>query len=82
MGVRDPDTEQTPLHVAALHGCPDVVRMLLRRGTDGAAEDRNKSNAAFLARKSGHHECRQILEQHARERITSLAGQTVQVSLS
>ena len=82
MGLQDPDRGQTALHTAAIYGHPDIIRMLLRRGADGSAEDKNKCNAAFLARKEGHHECRQILTHHTRERTASLAAKAVLVNLS
>ncbi|KAH7197302.1 ankyrin repeat-containing domain protein [Fusarium flagelliforme] len=39
----------TPLHVAALHGTIDVVRALLKRGADPAAEDSKGNSPARLA---------------------------------
>ena len=39
----------TPLHVAALHGAIDVVRALLKRGADPAAEDSKGNSPARLA---------------------------------
>ena len=56
--------------------------MLLRRGADAAAEDKNKSDAAFLAKKAGFHECRQILSLHIKERIATLSAQAVHVRAS
>ena len=81
MRSRDPAQGPTPLHHAAMYGHPDVVRMLLNRGADPSAEDDSKSDAAFLARRAGHHECRQILSQHIRERIATLAQQATLVSI-
>ena len=80
MELQESDCGRTALHCAATYGHPDVVRMLLSRGADPSVEDRDKRDAAFLARKEGHHECRQILAQQSRERITALAGQAMIVS--
>ena len=82
MGSRESDRRTTPLHSAALAGHPDVVRMLLRRGGDAAAEDEQGCDPAFLAKRAGHHECQQILLHHLRERFTSLAVQTIAVSFT
>ena len=81
MGSRESDRGTTALHSAALGGHPDVVRMLLRRGADAAAEDEQGCDAGFLAKRAGHHECRQIIVQHSRGRFTSLAAQTITVSV-
>ena len=81
MGSRESDRGTTALHSAALGGHPDVVRMLLRRGADAAAEDEQGCDAGFLAKRAGHHECQQILVQHSRGRFTSLAAQTITVSV-
>jgi ankyrin repeat protein len=81
MGSRESDRGTTALHSAALGGHPDVVRMLLRRGADAAAEDEQGCDAGFLAKRAGHHECRQIIVQHSRGRFTSLAAQTITGSL-
>ena len=80
MEYRESDLRRTALHSAALAGHPDVVRMLLRRGADPAREDAEGRDAAILAKRVGHHECRQILLQEMRERFASLAAQTINVS--
>ena len=82
MEFRESTSGRTPLHSAVLAGHPDVAQMLLRRGADAAAEDGQSCDSEFLAKKAGHHECRQILSQHSRERFSFFASQTMTVSLS
>ena len=82
MEFRESTSGQTPLHSAVLAGHPDVAQMLLRRGADAAAEDGQSCDSEFLAKRAGHHECRQILSQHSRERFSFFASQTMTVSPS
>ena len=60
---------------------PSPRRMLLRRGANPSIEDSNKCDPAFLARKAGFHECRQILTHHIKNRFSILATQTENVSM-
>jgi ankyrin repeat protein len=79
--LQDPTRRQTALHCASLYGHPDIIRMLLRRGANPSIEDSNKCDPAFLARKAGFHECRQILTHHIKNRFSILATQTENVSM-
>ena len=54
--------------------------MLLMRGADACAEDKNKCDASLLAKRTGVHECQQILRTHIQKRIARLAAEAVEVS--
>ena len=59
------DTGNTPLHVAALNGYIDIVRLLLEQpGIDTTRINNEGKTALDLAREKGHSEIAQLLENH------------------
>jgi ankyrin repeat protein len=69
-----PDTadalmRQTPLHVAANHGCVEVIRRLVEAGADATARDNMKATPLHLAARAGHAEAVRALAAAGQGRI-------------
>uniref|UniRef100_A0A1B6MB33 LEM domain-containing protein n=1 Tax=Graphocephala atropunctata TaxID=36148 RepID=A0A1B6MB33_9HEMI len=54
----------TPVHLAAMWGCADVLRVLLAKGGDPWLVDCFNKNAFQYAQSEGQHECYNILTRH------------------
>lgn len=54
IAIREPGTDRTLLHLAALKGYGDIAELLLSRGLDAAAKDANGMTALDYAREHGN----------------------------
>ncbi|XP_046661888.1 uncharacterized protein LOC124355029 isoform X2 [Homalodisca vitripennis] len=54
----------TPVHLAAMWGCPEVLQVLLASGGDPWLVDCFNKNAFHYAQSEGQHECYKILTRH------------------
>ncbi|XP_037675227.1 ankyrin repeat domain-containing protein 27 isoform X4 [Choloepus didactylus] len=67
----------SPLHVAALHGRADLVRLLLKHGASAGARNTNQAVPLHLACQKGHFQVvKHLLDSNAKPNKKDLSGNT------
>ena len=68
---------KTPLHLAALHGCPAALEVLLKAGSDPNARTVIGETALHCAARSGNEDVAKVLLRHgANKALTDEDGRT------
>ena len=79
INMKEPESEQTPLHLAALYGCAKAVSMMLVKGAEIEAVDAYRKIPLYYAVHSRHIEITKLLLMH--DRRTAVSRENLYYSL-